>query len=147
MKNNNLDNINMSDTVAKRKATILKKREMKEAKKTAYHSKREDKYILQAGNAYADENVKVNEKFVLPVKDIQRERKKYERNLDKEAINGMFQLKVYDDEDLLNIKKGKEEVLEDGNIMGGIKLYPNFNYMKSTLRTVFTKEVTNNSKN
>ena len=63
MKNNNLDNINMSDTVAKRKATILKKRELKEAKKAAYHSKREDKYILAAGEAFFKEKSKVNEKF------------------------------------------------------------------------------------
>jgi hypothetical protein len=146
MKNNNLDNINMSDTVAKRKATILRKREMKEAKKAAFHSKREDKYILQAGNAYADENVKVNEKFVLPVKDIQRERKKYERNLDKEAINGMFQLKVYDDEDLLNIK-GSTVVASDGSTYFSDKWEPNYNYIKTTLRNVFTREVTNNSKN
>lgn len=63
MENKNLNIINMSDTVAKRKATILKKREMKEAKKAAYHSKREDKYILAAGDAFFNEKSKVNEKF------------------------------------------------------------------------------------
>ena len=47
----------------KRRETILKKRQMKEQRKEAYHAKRQDKYILQAGEAYHTEKNKISDKF------------------------------------------------------------------------------------
>ena len=131
---------NYENIVSKRKASILKKREMKEQKKGIFHAKNEDKYILAAGNAYAEENVKINDKFKLTVVESERERKKGEKHLNKEAINGMFQIKTFDDESLLN-----ESYLK--HILGESYYTPNYNYIKMMLRNIFTKEITSNSKN
>ena len=82
MNNNNNDyNSNMDKkqiVVMKRKATILRKREMKETKRVIYQSKK----VLKAGLIYSEEKDKVNDKF--KIKDAitgQRERKNIIENL------------------------------------------------------------------
>ena len=56
-----------SSIVAKRKASILKKRENKEKSKAKYHAKREDKYILAAGDAYHEDIKETKKKEKLNV--------------------------------------------------------------------------------
>lgn len=127
----------------KRKETILKKRNLKEASKIAYHEKRSDKYILQAGEAYSTEKNKVNEKFKLPeLKQTERERKKYEKKIVTEAINGLFKIITIED-DFLNIIT--YEKLMSGEIITIIK--PNYTYIRNRLINIYQNELNNNKKN
>ena len=63
------------EVVENRRQSILKKREKKEYKKKLYHSKREDKYILQAGYTFLKEK-DVSKFDSILLKDRTRSRKK-----------------------------------------------------------------------
>ena len=138
--NYNLNLINMDKkqiAVLKRKATILKKREMKEQKKTIYQSKQ----ILKAGVAFTDEKEKVSDKF--KIKDDvkgQRERRKFERKFEtvSSAINNMFHTRTLNDVRLLNsVLTTKKETI----------IIPNETFIKNRLSNIFTNEITTNKKN
>jgi hypothetical protein len=103
----NSDNKNIKKSaVEKRRETILRKRQRKAQHKEAYHAKREDKYILQAGESYATEKSNVSDYFKLPsVIERERERKKYEKRVYTDAINGMFQIRTIEDDNLNIIQK------------------------------------------
>ena len=125
--------------VEKRKETILRKRQRKVEKREAYHTKREDKYILKAGDVYSTEKSNISDEFKLPsIVERQRERKKYEKQLISSSINGMFQVRTIED-DNLNI------ISFDG--MGQTVILPNYTYIKMRLREIFHNEIKNNSKN
>ena len=138
--NYNLNLINMDKkqiAVLKRKATILKKREMKEQKKTIYQSKQ----ILKAGVAFTDEKEKVSDKF--KIKDDvkgQRERRKFERKFENisSAINNMFHTRTLNDVRLLN----SVLTTKDDSI-----IIPNETFIKNRLSNIFTNEITTNNKN
>ena len=100
MNNNNIIDINNMDkkqiAVMKRKATIAKKREMKEAKIVMNQSKK----LLKAGFIYSEEKTNVSDKFKIKDEIIaQRERKKYERKMDtvSSAINNMYHTRTIND--------------------------------------------------
>ena len=140
MNNNNIDYSNMDKkqiAVMKRKATIAKKREMKEAKKVMNQSKK----LLKAGFTYSEEKTNVSDKF--KIKDdikAQRERKKYERKMDtvSSAINNMFHTRTINDVYAMNlIVQHKESLI----------IQPNVTFIKNRLTNIFTNEITNNSKN
>lgn len=139
--NYNLNLINMDKkqiAVLKRKATILKKREMKEQKKTIYQSKQ----IMKAGVAFTTEKDNVNDKF--KIKDDvkgQRERRKFERKFEtvSSAINNMFHTRTLNDVNSLNLmmKSNNNELI----------IIPNETFIKNRLATIFTNEITTNNKN
>ena len=139
MNNNNNDNNNIKkSSVEKRKETILKKRQMKEQRKEVYHNKRYDKYILQAGEVYNEEKSNISDKFKLSdVKYKVRERKFKEKNIDKSAINGMFQIKTIDDNNLNIVTKEKNLTI----------ISPNYTYIKNRLSVIFNNEISTNNKN
>ena len=141
MNNNNIININNMDkkqiAVMKRKATILKKREMKETKRVMNQSKK----VLKAGFIYSEEKANVSDKF--KIKDdikAQRDRKKYERNMDtvSSAINNMFHTRTINDVYSMNmIVQQKDSLI----------IQPNETFIKNRLSNIFINEITNNSKN
>lgn len=143
----------------KRKMTIERKRARKQEHKEAYHAKREDKYILQAGEAFSNESL-ANDKFKLSdVKERERERKKYEKEIKTDAINGMFQIKTISD-DNLSFKRKFSNLPENMSHLSGYQksqysqsrrihgrdyiVEPNTSYIKDRLRNEFTNLITNN---
>ena len=138
--NNNIDNINMDKkqiAVMKRKATILKKNEMKETKRVMNQSKK----VLKAGFIYSEEKTNLSDKF--KIKDdikAQRDRKKYERKFDtvSSAINNMFHTRTINDVySMIMIVQYKDSLI----------IQPNETFIKNRLTNIFTNEITNNSKN
>ena len=125
--------------VEKRRLTILNKR----LRKSLIISQNKVKQLLKAGGAYSEEKGKISDKFkVVPVKEHERERKKYEQKIIKDdvngAINGMFQMRTLDDIDLLN----------DHYYLKGVEFFKlNSVNIKRELIKIFTKEITQNNKN
>ena len=125
--------------VEKRRLTILNKR----LRKSLNTSQNKVKQLLKAGDAYSEEKNKISDKFkVVPVKEHERERKKYEQKIIKDdvngAINGMFQMRTLDDIDLLN----------DHYYLKGVEFFkPNSVNIERELIKIFTKEITLNNKN
>ena len=102
--------------VEKRRETILKKREVKAQKKQAYHIKREDKYILNAGYAYSQEKkapVKVerverNFHMLAEVEyNISYKQKKGKYVTNKHIVNESFVIKAH------TLAEAKDKMMEE----------------------------------
>ena len=143
MENNfNLSYINMDKkqiAVQKRKATILKKRQLKENKKIQNESMK----LLNAGFAFTNEKNNVSDKFKI-ADDIkaQRQRKKYERNIDTVAgaINNMYHTRTINDVYAMNLIVKPQHSDE-------LVIIPNETLIKNRLANIFTNEITTNNKN
>ena len=149
----------------KRKATIARKKELKEINKLIRINKRNmkevekvlrqekkqiikdkkfltsSKKLINAGYSYSNEKEKVNEKFKLKdVVSLERAKRKYEKNLDinKTAINNMFQIRILNDVYSLNM------VVKQNN---QIIIKPNESFIKNRVLNILDNEVKNNSKN
>jgi hypothetical protein len=68
-------------------------------------------------------------------------RKQFEKHIDKSALNGMFQIKTIEDDNLNIITY---EQTTDGPL---IIISPNYTYIKNRLYSMFNKEIHSNSKN
>ena len=120
--------------VQKRKASILKKREKKESSKAKYHSKREDKYILQAGDAFSKEKDVIGSKFKpIMQNDVTRGRKVDKR--ESKALGEMFKESYFDGQDLTY--KCKDELDEFFVVV------PNYTNIKSRISSVLDREFNN----
>ena len=138
---NNLNNIMNKKQIAvqKRKATILKKRQLKEMKQIQNESKK----LLNAGFAFTNEKNNVSDKFKI-VDDIkvERQRKKYERHIDtvENAINNMYHIRSINDVYSMNLVVKPQHSDE-------LVIIPNETFIKNRLTTIFTNEITTNNKN
>ena len=83
--------------------------------------------ILNSSNAFLD--FKTNDKFKINIIDKNRERKKFEKNIFKDALNGMFQIKTIDDSNLLNIIT-KENII-----------IPNYQFIKERIINIFENQL------
>ena len=120
----------LNKTVEKRRNSILKKRELKASSKAKYHSKREDKYILQAGDAFAKEKDVIGSKFK-PI--LLQDRNRTRRQGERKALGDMFKESFISGEDLsYYIDSIPNQIL-----------VPNITNIKARIRTQLEKEYMN----